>query len=277
MGMTLEEALAHGQGDERPFRCSEHDDHNASASVNVVKGVWHCYACNASGRIDGFRKPPDYQEILAAMAGNSPVVSMPEAWLDIFDAAGPSPYWEKRYGEEVARVYRTGTHPVTGNATYPVRSPQGHLWGVVQRNGTGLGPKYLYPVGVSMTSTLFNYPSRDKRIDVIVLVEGASDVMALHQTHRPRWRTVGCYGSGLHAAQTQLVLDLRPKMVIAAFDSDEAGMHAIESAHEALDEHVEVSDVDWKEITPSEANDPGDAHAAGDDPFLVLYEHYQGR
>ena len=48
---TLEEAIALGQGIERPFQCEVHDDTNASASVNVLKGVWYCHACGASGAV----------------------------------------------------------------------------------------------------------------------------------------------------------------------------------------------------------------------------------
>lgn len=268
IGMTLAEALSHGQGDERPIRCPSHDDTNASASVNVVKGVWCCYACGASGRVDGYSKPPDYAEIVAAMSGRRPV-TLPESWLDVFDGARrcPSVYWGRRYGGVAAR-FRCGTHPVTGNPTYPVRSPVGGVLGVVQRtDGT---PKYLYPPGVSVSTTLFNYPPLSRRIDVVVLVEGASDVMALHRAP-PRWAVLGCYGSGLHHRQTELVKALGAKTIICAFDSDDAGRRATASAEQIFNDHPDVVSVDWSSLTAGKASDPGEAYEAGADPYRLLY------
>jgi hypothetical protein len=270
---SLAEALAHGQGDERPFRCSVHDDTYASASVNVIKGLWYCYACGASGRVDGAAKVPDYADIVAAMAGGSTPVSLPEEWLTMFDAAGPSPYWASRYTPAVAERFRCGTHPVTGNPTYPVRGPAGGLWGVVQRQGGSAHdksvPKYLYPPGVSVSTTLFNYPPLSQRIDVVVLVEGASDVMALHKAPR-RWAVLGCYGSGLHARQRELVLALGATVVVTAFDADDAGRRATQAAQDSLQGDVEVVSAPWDTLTEGRAADPGEVFDITD-PFALLY------
>ena len=65
-GMTLEDAIAVGQGVERPCRCPVHDDSQASASVNVIKGVWYCHACFASGTVDG-KKTPSVDSLKAMM------------------------------------------------------------------------------------------------------------------------------------------------------------------------------------------------------------------
>lgn len=265
---SLADALELGQGTERPFRCPVHDDTNASASVNVVKGLWCCYACGASGRVDGYKKAPDYQAIVAAMSGVNRPEPIAHDWLDIFDANGPSPYWAKRYTPAVAARFRCGTHPVTGNPTYPVCGPNGEVWGVVQR--TESQPKYLYPPNVAISTTLFNYPPISARVDVVVLCEGAADVMALHKAPR-RWAVLGCYGAGLHARQAELVLALSPSRVVLAFDSDEAGRRACDAAAASLQGSADVVSVDWFTLTGGKASDPGDVYAAGEDPFALLY------
>ena len=114
--VTLAEALATGRGTERPFCCTEHDDTFASASVNVLKGVWYCYACGAHGVIEG-EHVPTVEEALAILAGTAPPRVLAEAWLDVFDADHASPYWTGRYGIEVAAP--TGAAPTRPPASRP--------------------------------------------------------------------------------------------------------------------------------------------------------------
>jgi DNA primase len=40
-----------GQGEQAKVRCPFHDDQHASCSVNLTKGVWHCFACHAKGNV----------------------------------------------------------------------------------------------------------------------------------------------------------------------------------------------------------------------------------
>ena len=148
---TLAEALAFGQGIERPFLCPSHEDTNASASVNVALGVWYCFTCQAHGTLDDH--VPTIEEALSVLSGKAKPRVYAEAWLDIFDAYQPSPYWAKRYGADLASDFRCGTHPVTGNPTYPLRGPDGLPRGVVQRQEGD--PKYLYPAGVRISDTFF--------------------------------------------------------------------------------------------------------------------------
>lgn len=241
-----------GRGVERPFRCQVHEDHNASASVNVLKGVWYCYACHAHGVVDGDDAIPSTEELLSLLAEEEPMRIYADSWLDIFDADHPSPYWEGRYGYEVARHYRCGTHPLTGAPTYPVRDPLGQLVGVTIRQEDA-EPKYKYPFGVRTSETFFGDPGPAR---VIVLVEGASDVMAIHQAGIPQgWRVKGCYGSGLHWPQAQLIAEWSPDVVISAFDDDTAGHLADERAKYTLQEIAPVVSHHWGTVGGS---DPGD-------------------
>lgn len=250
MSISLEEALAHGRGEERAFNCPAHDDQNASASVNVTKGVWYCYACNAHGAID--KKAPSVDEVVALLAGKAdPPRILPETWLDLFDSAGPSPYWAKRFGEETASAFRCGTHYYSGLPTYPIRAVSGDVLGVVTRQD--VDPKYLYPRGVRISGTLFgDY----KHVPVVVVVEGAADVMALAQAGIPdHWTVLGCFGAGLKAPQVTLVADLAPKVVIAAFDGDRAGQAANERALSQLQGIAPVLSHHWNTFG---GGDPGE-------------------
>ena len=227
---TLQEALTTGRGIERSFRCEVHDDHNASASVNTVTGLWCCYACGAAGKVDENDTIPDADTLLSYLKGDTPVRVYAEAWLDLFDSNHSSKYWSARFGEATADHYRCGTHPLTGQPTYPIRNAAGEVLGVVVRQDHN--PKYLYPYGVSTSRTFFGdiRPAR-----TVVLVEGAADVMALHQAGIPDgWAVLGCYGAGLHSPQVDLIADLSPHTVVCAFDNDNAGHDAAQRSSERL-------------------------------------------
>ena len=229
-GQSLAEVLQSGRGVERPFRCHVHDDSNASASVNVQSGLWICYACGATGKVDEAARIPDEATLLRLIKGEDPPRTYAEAWLDLFDADHPSPYWAKRFGRDTARYFRCGTHYLTGEPTYPIRDAAGTVLGVVTRHEGD--PKYKYPFGARVSATFFG---DIKPASVIVLVEGAGDVMALHQEGIPDgWTVLGCYGAGLHAPQVQLIRDLSPQLVIAAYDDDNAGHAAMQRAEAFL-------------------------------------------
>jgi hypothetical protein len=252
---SLADALLTGRGIERPFRCHVHDDSNASASVNTQTGLWICYACGAAGKADDSATTPDCDTLLAYLKGDTPARVYAESWLDMFDIDHASREWSARFGEDTANHFRCGTHPISGYPTYPIRDRNGQVLGVVTRQPDG-DPKYKYPFGVSTSRTLFG----DLRPSpVVVLVEGASDVMALHQSGIPGdWTVLGCYGAGLHAPQVQIVADLAPRVVVTAFDSDAAGIAAAGRTAEHLASVARVINHSWGSF-----NDPGDMHHTG--------------
>ena len=130
-----------------------------------------------------------------------------------------------------------------------MRDASGNVIGVVTRQDGQL--KYLYPYGVSTSKTFFG----DLRPNsVVVLVEGAADVMALYESGIPdNWTVLGCYGAGVHAPQMQLLTDLAPRVIVAAFDNDAAGQAATQRAIEQLGSYTKVIPHSW-----APANDPGD-------------------
>jgi DNA primase len=260
MKRTLDEALAEGRGVERAFSCHMHDDTRPSASVNVSLGVWYCYTCHARGTVAGY--VPDPAVTLSLLTEEVQPVRHTEAWLDLFDAHHPSPYWSERIGAQAADWFRCGTHPLTGQPTYPVRDLQGRVLGVVVRNEDGR-PKYRYPAGLAVSGTFYSSGNRLERLPVAVLVEGAPDVMALYAEGLPDgWQVLGCFGAGLHAPQVAALESIQPRLIVAAFDADTAGRDATERARCQTDGIGSFVTVDWS-LAPPETpektpTDPGE-------------------
>ncbi len=257
--ITLQEALASGRGVERAFHCHVHDNTNTpAASVNVAMGVWVCYSCGAAGRTDGkLSRSAEVTELAAGMlvpAKQSALLSKPAGWLELFDAHHPSPYWVNRVGRETAELYRCGTHPTTFNPTYPVTDIQGRVLGVVQRQ-TGT-PKYVYPPGISVSECLFGFEYAKSQKDMpLVVVEGASDVMAVHA--KTGICGVGVYGAGIKTLQLNVISKMRRRVVIA-FDADRAGQHASMVSRQALEEKgIQANVITW----PPDVKDAADVDA----------------
>jgi len=228
--MTLDDAMAKGRGIERPFNCPVHEDSNASASVNVVKGVWCCFACGASGTVDGKRAPSAGD--LAAMLGTEVGARRYSAsWLELFDPLEWAQcHWGTRFAYYAGRHMGLGQDPFTSDATFPVHDHLGNLAGVGRRRADpGDGPRYVYPKQWSAARAMAGYPGLGNEYvptevrDCLVLVEGAGDTTALIEAGI---NALGCYGAGTHAPQRELIARLNPKFVVLAFDNDEAGDNA---------------------------------------------------
>lgn len=247
---SLDDAVANGEGIERPFRCHLHEDTHASASVNVVKGVFYCFSCGGSGRADhgGSQLTIDMKDVLQRLKGETSVIPKPRSWLNIFDAYGTHPYWEERFGAKVAKTWRLGTHPITTAPTYPIIDANNKVHGVVQRVGAP-DLKYLYPTGVSVSRMLFGYWAAPA--EVVIVVEGACDAIAVSEAliKFTNVLVVGAYGAGLHIPQIELINALAPRQVLLGFDDDAAGIKATQRKY-PLD--ADVLPITWG------AKDPGD-------------------
>lgn len=235
---SLDDVLRSGEGIERPFRCPEHDDHQASASVNVLKGVWCCYACGAAGMVSG-KKAPSITDLEMMLEPERAVRIYSETYLDLFDVAMGN--FAMRFPEWLRWHAKLGCDPLTGDATFPVRTPQQRLAGVGRRReNPGDGSRYVYPPRWSASRSLFVVGPPG---DVLVLVEGAADASSVAETGA---YAAGVYGSGLHHPQIELVMRLSPRLVLLAFDADAAGRAGSERAASALHPLVPVEFVDWE-------------------------------
>ena len=115
-------------------------------------------------------------------------------------------------------------------------------------------PKYRYPPGVSAATTMFG---QRRPAPVVVLVEGAGDVMALQQAGLPEhWVALGCYGAGTHYPQRQMIIDCNPKVIVCAFDDDDAGRNAVIRTQSQLRDVAPVVSHPWSTIN---AKDPAEA------------------
>lgn len=218
---SLEDALLFGSGQERSFLCPYHPDHNASASINSVTGLWCCYACGAAGKAGSEALSFDangvaqFTKLLFEEMSRDDYY--PESWLNLFDASGPGDYWLSRFDESTCRHFRFGSAPQV--ATYPMRDNTGCVMGVVTRDLTGNRPaKYMYPKGVHVSEYLANFHAVND--DHLILVEGMADVAAVHEVG---FQAVGSYRAGLSTAQATLLRKHQPKTLWVAYDQDKAG------------------------------------------------------
>jgi DNA primase len=263
---SMREAIEHGRGVERPFCCPVHGDRNASASVNVEKGVWVCYACGASGKTEDGKHDLNYIPLMQ----DAPIPALPPLAIRYTNnLLGYGTYWATRYGTEVAELFATGVDPVTGRPTVPIHDELGTtVHGFLQRRLPGEeGGKYIYPTGVPVSRLLFGHHLVPSNLELLVLVEGASDVMALHSWGVPSGAAVvGVYGAGLHSVQADLVKGLSPHRVLCAMDADDAGRQAnTRSMLHMQNRRVGASRFDW--WSQFGVNDPGDLK---EDPWKIL-------
>ncbi|HEY5787686.1 MAG TPA: toprim domain-containing protein [Microlunatus sp.] len=256
LGQTLEEVLVSGQGIERPFRCSQHDDRLASASVNVLKQVWYCHACGAKGKVDD-KRAPSVEALLALMNPEKAARHYPDAYLELFNWPGKK-YWDSRLAPWVTHLLDMGQDPLTGDATFPVYTPAGVLAGVGRRHVTeDKSTRYLYPRDWSAASSLFgarDYPNHP----VICLVEGAADAASVWEVGAPAF---GVYGSGLHVPQVALTSRFNARVILLGFDMDNAGELAVSRAFVQLKGMAEIKRVRWPKNDPADCT-PGQRWAA---------------
>jgi hypothetical protein len=247
--ISLDDALANGRGTERPFQCPEHDDKQASASVNVVKGVWFCHACHAKGVTTG-KRTIKIEELEAMLAPERVARRYPAAWLETFTDWADPIYWDARFPRWLTWGLGMGQDPFTGSPTFPVHTAAGALAGVGRRNPDPKAkPKYRYPAHWSASVSLFGRLHGPEPYPIVALVEGAADAAAVIETGCPALAT---YGSGLHLPQIELLAQHRPRVVLLGFDMDKAGEGAVTRAFSQIGRMGELVRVKWR------AKDPAD-------------------
>lgn len=251
----LEYVLANGRGVERSFRCHVHADSNASASVNSATGLWYCYACGARGRADTPEPTQRQMEKILAEAAVQTREPLPYGWLSAYTAN--SAYWKERLGDaQAVKAFGLGTHPITGNPTFPVFSFGGDLLGCGER-ADGV-PRYRYPRGFRASESfgritpwfasmndLNPYPR------LVTLVEGIADAAHL-MAHRLGHAVLACWGSSLHVPQAKHLMGMGVRTLLVGFDDDEAGERGYERIVSGWGDSFDVRRIHWI------AKDPGD-------------------
>jgi DNA primase len=243
---TLLEVLTYGEGEERSFRCEVHDDTNASASVNVLKGVWYCYSCQASGKV-GDKTVPNAKLLLSMVNPQEAARVYPESYLDLFDSDRGN--FGRRFSPETRALLRLGWDPFSGDSTFPVRDADGRLAGVGRRREMG-EPRYVYPTNWSASRSLFLGPKNLYAHGYLVLVEGAADASSLIELGIP---AAGCYSAGLHLPQQELIRRMNLRVLVLGYDADEAGKRAIEKTIPLVSDLCPIVVADW---ALADAKDP---------------------
>lgn len=249
---TLEDALSSGQGVERPFRCHVHEDNNASASVNVLKGVWYCHGCGARGVADS-KRAPKVEELQMMLEPEKVARHYPETWLDLHLKWEDEIYWDSRFPRWLSWNLQMGQDPFTGNPCYAVHTAGAVLAGVGMRNNSlepgEKGPRYLYPPHWSSAMSVFGRISTMAGYPILCVVEGAADSAAVWELGVP---ALAIYGSGIHLPQIELIARHNPRLILLGFDMDDAGESGVERAFHQLGRMAELQRVRWS------AKDPGE-------------------
>jgi Toprim-like/CHC2 zinc finger len=240
---TITEALTSGTGVERSFLCPVHDDHNASASVNSLNGLWICYTCGARGKADMDRMEIDPYQVqrMCIKALDTIDVTIhtiyPQAWLGTFDASGPGEYWLNRFTPKTCAYFRLGTTDLY--PTIPMRDNDGNVLGVIKRSAIP-ARKYVYPYGVNVGNYIFDIHRQDQ--NYLVVTEGPTDAMASWEVGIP---AIALYGSRFSDAQAAQIRKYYPEVVYSAHDQDEDGEKAYERLSWGLYPHIQVRRLHW--------------------------------
>ena len=101
----------------------------------------------------------------------------------------------------------------------------------------------MFPAQVQVANYLIDYHRVDS--DVILLVEGMTDVAAVYETGHPV--ALGCYKAGLSDAQAKLIYKYAPRRVLIGYDMDDAGDQAYAKALAKLSYHYPVQRLWWSD------------------------------
>jgi DNA primase len=114
----------------------------------------------------------------------------------------------------------------------PGHDEYGNYAGFIGRTPVGDEPKYKYTYGYPKSHTLFNlHRARKHADDGLILVEGSTDAMNIHQIGKPN--VCAILGASLSKAQVKL-LSKYTDTVYLMFDNDSAGQTATKGAVEML-------------------------------------------
>lgn len=150
-------------------------------------------------------------------------------------------YLKERGIDEASRSrWQIGFDEESNRLVIPARDSRDRIRFLIKRAiEPGQRPPYLLPEDSHKKLLLFGTCNLDKTMlesQGIIVVEGAMDVIRLHQ-HGYR-NTVGILGSSLSDQQRNEISKLRPKRIYLMFDKDAAGVIALEtSAPKLIKQH----------------------------------------
>lgn len=225
-------------GDEVQCVCPWHrDSAPGHLYVNVVKGLYLCFSCGASGHVekDGAELPPvttgELREKIQAMrAPRQEQRLYPEGWLSQFDV--PHPYWTTARGlpSDIVNMFRLGYDPFSNRVTLPLRDMHGRILGVTYRRLDDVKPKYRHPKKFPIGKHLYGaWLLTDQR--KVALVEGQVDAIRCWSERVP---ALAMMGARLTHDQVKVLQHLNIRTVVTMTDNDESGRKAVANIYMAL-------------------------------------------
>lgn len=234
-------------GEEWLCICPFHPDTSPSFRVNVVKGLYICYACGAKGGRSSLMTrlgisargprtdPSKIRHRALAMRSEAPrrrskALPLPETVLTSFRAI-ETDYWAQRgFSPDVVEKFDLGYDITTNAATIPVRTSSGDLVAIIRRH---LDPnprlKYRYPKGFSISQHLWG--AHAVETNHVAIAEGPLDAVALWDAGVPAVALMGCRMSRF---QERILKGLDLTTVTLFLDNDRAGREAADRIADRL-------------------------------------------
>lgn len=236
--------------------------------ANPDKGAFICHRCGARGSIslliDDSAEPVIskdwYEEVVSLLSVDArqtsldlrQEVKLPDDVVEIRSGSPAGRYLKKRgFGRFEINEYRLVEQPDRYRLVIPsYRDELIDFW--VSRTYINEEPKYLNPKGASRRFALFGF-DQAKGDSRVVICEGVFSAMAARQA--TGISSVATYGKLVAAEQVKLLLTLKPKEFIVAFDSDadSEAMMLAEILSVSKDSAVKI--VNWSQL-PKGEHDP---------------------
>jgi DNA primase len=233
-------------------RCPIHQGQGTEAfHANLVRDVFHCFACGAGGNVLDFVSAMESCTIGEAAIrlqesgggrGAMPVASRGSARRKLvtkkrevntplgfaLDLDRAHPYLAQRGIDAItAGHFEVGYCDrglMRGRIAIPIHDDQGRLVAYGGRAVEAFAPRYRFPAGFQKSQVLFNYHrARAAGAQTVIVVEGFFDCMRVHQAGFAG--VVALMGSRLSAVQKDLLAN-RFSAVVLLLDGDHAGRAA---------------------------------------------------
>jgi len=250
--------------DEYACLCPFHKNTDTPAMyVNKHTGLWHCFnpSCGEKGSLRSFgweganlKKEFTDDDIIALLGGeeveDSSKVDDFYEQTRVEDYSNLNTLLSRGFTKETLNHFEVGYYAKKNRIIIPVRDEFFKLAGFI---GRSIDPdaylRYRYSKGFSKGKILFNL-NNAKRFGSVIVVEGSTDCMKIHQSGYPN--VVAALGAGLSSQQKSKLSKYFDK-IICFGDADSAGEQMNCAIIEACRD-AELSVVEYPEDYP---NDPG--------------------
>ena len=268
-------------GSEWQCLCPYHEDTQPSFSVNVRKGLFVCYACDAKGTI---QQLADYLQTGTTVQRDTPTIAsvqseiealrnprkakvkkvIPPEWIDAWRMDGTyRTMWAMRgiESDEVLDLFCLGYDLLKQSLVIPIHDPvTGEATSKIDRymQPKKDSPKYKYERGFKISENLYGaWQARTyspvSRIPKLALTEGSIDTLSLWEVGIP---SVALLGARISTRQVKLLQQIDPVEVVLMLDKDTAGRNAslqVANATKSLD-FLLTAPTEW----PKGVKDPAD-------------------